>query len=144
MATLKQLIEQGIKIGTLVKTYEWPLSLAQYNGKYFAHIGSDGWHLHGDLVLEDETDFEITTAFDTGTNIDELHVPEPVDVTGWVVDSEGYKHQIEHLHAGDVNYSSSFDEETEMQPDYFEFTNGGHAFVYECRPCLPPENNILK
>lgn len=131
MATLKQLVEQGIKIGTLVKTYQWPLSLAQYNGKYFAHIGSDGWHLHGDLVLEDETDFEITTAFDTGTTIDELHVPEPVDSTGWVMIRDNpKKYKIVKLlksNRGDI------------------VDIGKEAYLSDvCRLCLPPENNILK
>lgn len=148
MATLKNLLENGLKVGALVKAYN---SVFQYKcGEEFYILKTDSQSLElnaGNGIFDvayleylflSAFDGKLTTAYDCGISTDSLPIAEPVDVTGWVVDSEGYKHQIEHWHQGETNYANDFDEENEMQPDYFEFTNGGHAFVYECRACLPP------
>lgn len=85
MQTLNNLLQEGLVKGTVLKCYDWPLSVAQWTGEQFISVSDDGWHLVGDTIVDDESNgWEKTTAYDAGIHPEDLALPEPL-WTGWIL-----------------------------------------------------------
>lgn len=121
----------ALKIGTLVKAFD---SIFQYLGneifdiiqtqnQTFLSLTQPIDVAYLEYLCLDTFRFEVTTAFDCGLDKKDLTIPEPIDVTGWVVNDLGYK----------------------FEPLGFEYTYAEDAwhqtyFWCDCKPCLNPKN----
>lgn len=128
MATLKQLLDNGLKVGALVKIEG---EIYQFKGKEdFKHTAKDCYYVfvsvnyktEAALFADTSIDFQLTTAYDCCISPDSLPIPEPVDVTGWVVVlHEQYKFKPISFH--DKMAENIWNETYEWG---------------DCRACLPP------
>jgi len=119
MATLKKLIDNGLKVGALVKAFD---TVFQYKCEDFLYViktNNNDLKQHIGLgaldvgLIEyrclDTFNGELTTAYDCGIDADALPIAEPIDVTGWAITAEGYVFEYSH----------------EL------------AYIRNCRACLP-------
>lgn len=132
MATLKELIANGLQVGQLVENPRsegeegFFYSIWQFNGNDFVCVKSCDWACDegcsNGIPFPTSKMWMITTAYNSGIDPDLLPVPEPF-ATGWVVTQYGYKFEP-------IPYE---------KPSNL-FTDGWHRdfLKSDCRPCLPP------
>lgn len=122
MATLQELIDNGLQVGQLARNERGSILQLHvseiklwYLPKYQCYTGSNA------LYYLDST-FEPTTAYDSDIDPDLLPVPEPF-ATGWVV-FLGAKYEVQSI--SKLNNRVVLKNET-IQP-----------LLSDCCPCLPP------
>jgi len=116
------------KIGTLIKAFD---SIFQYigNGKLKVVSTKDKCIPlsmlidipYLEYICQDTFKGEITTSFDCDIEDKLLHISEPIDATGWVIDDTGYKFEP-------LSFTDKYAED-------------GYHQLYEwkdCKPCLTP------
>ena len=138
MATLKQLIEDGLKVGALVEyvinenyyCYETGSELTsvwQWDGNSLNCIFNDGnYFLLGDKISPPyaPSAFQLTTAYDSRIDPETLPIPEPF-WTGWFI-LDRTKREITNI--------------LPCPPGFDIYYNNNNSIVYSsiCQPCLPP------
>jgi hypothetical protein len=118
----------NVKIGTLIKAFD---SIFQYLGNGNLKVIStkdkciplksliDIPYL--EYIAHSTFKGEITTAFESGIEDKQLHISEPIDATGWVIDDTGYKFEP-------LSFTGKYAEDGWHQLYEWEF----------CKPCLTP------
>jgi hypothetical protein len=152
MATLKQLIEDGLQVGALVKSR----IIESYYGDEVGSESNAVWQWDGtylNCILTDNNLFQIgdqirvgyqpnifepTTAHDAGIDRNTLPIEEPF-WTGFTMCPDGKIREILESVEGEYFPPEGFDGEGYQEPDYFKFTDGSCCYEYDCQPCLPPK-----
>jgi len=143
MATSKELANNSLQVGTLLKNFE---TIFQYaGGKEFHVIKSNSEFMKmgigNNTISSEHIDYlynayylEFTTAFDCEIASNSLPLPEPIDVTGWMVNKKGERKQIDKI-VDDKSFAEKFFTQVKYS---VIFKDGSIEDECDVRPCLPP------